>query len=429
MVQPYGPLDAEADVVPYLLEVSKALDAGTIALADAIAELDTVLASQVLDTQTQEYKDHMRDSYVRQYQTRDAARDAAQQAGQPQNGAPAGPGAPPGAGGGPIPPGPAQPGAAAQPANAPPAPNGNPGVQQPAADDLAGLHLDEFREFLQWKRSREPEADGPSAKKSKTVYPWSGLPTVDQDPDLHPNVRETRRRVLQFADDLDGAKKDLLGVSHLPEVPDSVWRTILKNEYVDLDKIHSAYTSTTDTKRKAEKIAEGVYLQTEGDAPTKHITQSTEWLPVFRVYMRAVTTAFPHRVKEFEAWETHLSRKFKIYQPTSHRGIIAAEFAARRSVFDSSSRTLFEVQLLDELLPAWVAVNGVEYGSVPKTTGTGGESSSGSRQPRRPRKSPKETPCRNWNDGRCYHPSCRYGHICSICRGDHAKSACKKTSN
>ncbi|KAG8792213.1 hypothetical protein FRC12_006791 [Ceratobasidium sp. 428] len=432
MVQAYGPLDSPDDVVPYLLRVAEALEAGNITLADATAELDDVLTSPHVADRTDDERAQMRDSYVRQYETRVARQQEGLRAGQPPDNAPAGAGgdpqAPPGAG----PPHAAAQPAGAQPNGAQPAPGGNPGDRIPDAGALAhlGVQAGDLRDFLEWKRARGSgvDANGPVAKK-QVVFPWSSLPTVDQDPDLHPNVRETRRRVLEYAEDLDGAKKDLLGVSGLPEVPDSVWRTILKNEYVDLDKIHSAYTSTVDTKRKAERIAEGVYLQTESDAPTKRITQSTDWLSVFRLYMRAATTVFPHRVREFETWESYVSRKFKLYKPPAHRGIIAAEYAARRSVFDSTSRTLFDVQLLEEMLAAWVSTDGVEYGSFPKATGAGTEGSGSGRPPKRPRKDPKETPCKNWNEGRCYYHNCRYGHICQVCRGDHAKSACKKTSN
>ncbi|KAF8602237.1 hypothetical protein BDV93DRAFT_395417, partial [Ceratobasidium sp. AG-I] len=118
-----------------------------------------------------------------------------------------------------------------------------------------------------------------------------------------------------YAEDLDATKRDLLNTSNLPTLPDSVWKSILRDEYVDLDKIYSTYNSST-----------------ESDTPTKHITTSTDWIITFRSYMRGVLVAFPHRRQELESWEELVSSKFRVYSSSSHKRVISLEAAGRRSI-------------------------------------------------------------------------------------------------
>lgn len=410
MVRSYGPLASNNDVTPYLVSVGDHLGEGKISLDDALGELAKVLASAVGIALTDQQRSDIDTSYSQQYRQRDATRVQAQQLG----------GAiPPPAGGAAQPPlRPATP-CPAQPAVDP---NGD------AARALAASQVEEFREFQAWKRARAvtPEPDT-SSKRPKR--PWHSLTAIVDDVTIHPTVRQTRTLVAEYAADLEATRTDLLCTSGLPVLPDTVWKSILKDEYVDLDKIHSSYNSSVDTRKRSEKLAEGLWLQTESDAPTKHISNSTDWIVTFRWYMRGVLVAFPHRAREFESWDDLISSKFRVYSTGAHKRIIALEAASRRAIFDSSDQCLLNAEVLERLVPAWMASEGTEFATA----------SSGSSKVDRPNKkarissgtapgsAPRST-CNNWNSKGCTYNACRYRHVCSSCGGAHTKTACTKAS-
>ncbi|KAF8595619.1 hypothetical protein BDV93DRAFT_414739, partial [Ceratobasidium sp. AG-I] len=233
---------------------------------------------------------------------------------------------------------------------------------------------------------------------------------------IHPVVRTTRQLVSEYAEDLDATKRDLLNTSNLPALPDSVWKSILKDEYVDLDKIYSTYNSSVDTRKRSEKLAEGLWLQTESDAPTKHISTSTDWIITFRSYMRGVLVAFPHRRQELESWEDLISTKFRVYSSSSHKRVISLEASGRRSIFDSNHQCLLNTEILERLVPAWMAAEGTEY------TTLGVSSSKGDRPTKKARTSTgtpsgsgSRATCNNWNSKGCTYNTCRYRHVCSTC--------------
>ncbi|CAE7157970.1 unnamed protein product [Rhizoctonia solani] len=111
---------------------------------------------------TEEQRQDTRESYT-QFGLRDRTRANTKIAGGPPQAGAAPPLAPPPALGSPPP----------APAHQPPAP-GN-------AD--ATFDADEMHEFREWRLSKTDIVDPPSKKRS---YPWSALPTVDNDTFLHP---------------------------------------------------------------------------------------------------------------------------------------------------------------------------------------------------------------------------------------------------
>ncbi|KDN33939.1 hypothetical protein RSAG8_12964, partial [Rhizoctonia solani AG-8 WAC10335] len=323
----YGPRDTRDEAVAYLTKVGDALGEGGITLTDALSELEDTLASSGFSAASDQQLQEARDSYTRQFGHRDQSRAIAQNAGAPpqqQQGNP-----------GPAPVSRDGNGAEQQPPQAEPLPI-RPAVHQPAVGTSpltdSGLEATDLREFLEWRRLRDNS--GESSTPKKRAYPWSDKLSVEDDPSLHPNVAKTRRLTIIYTKDLDTAKSTLYDVSNLPEVPDTVWKSVLKNEFVDLDKIHSAYTSVVDTKKRAEKLAEGVYIQTESDAPTKSINRDSDWLQAFRVYARAVALVFPHRVDELNAWEAVVGRKFRVFNPNVHK----TEPSSKRTFLRSSYR-------------------------------------------------------------------------------------------
>lgn len=420
MVQTYGPLNQSDDVVPYLMAVGNALGDGKITHDEAKRQLESVLTHPVLVNRTEDERNGIKESYTRQFQIRENTRAQAQrigeqqaQAQQPAGGANAPPAGPA------LPVGPAPPAGPAPP---------NPADLEPRG--AAGPTGDELREFQEWWEAHinhQPEpAPAPSNSKKR---PWHDLPTVENDATLHPVVRQTRLLVREYTEDLDATKRDLLGTSNLPTLADSIWRSILKDEYVDLDKIFTAYNSPIDTRKRSEKLAEGLWLQTESDTPSKRMASSADWLVTFRTYMRAVLVVFPHRKVEFETWEDLVSTKFRIYKTSMHRHILALEASSRRSIFDSTSRCLLDTHVLEQLEPSWVCTEGTEYAGV-------SSSASGSDRPRKkprtsggnPGSNTNRPPCNNWNGKGCTYNGCRYRHVCSSCGGEHPKSGCTKTT-
>jgi hypothetical protein len=429
----YGPLDSRDDVVAYLMGVSEALADGKINLVEAVRELDDVVDGVHCALDTEEQRDSMRAAYKRQYAQRDAARALA--AGLGAAGHSSGPGQPSGAG----------PSSSAGQSSTAPPPGGSSAPQPGGATSQSasgatpipnaalaalGLSADDIRDLQAWQRARAATPDATSSKK-RARRPWHDLTSIEDDVSVHPVVRQTRLLVREYAEDLDATKRDLLDTSNLPALPDSVWRSILKDEYVDLDKIYSIYNTSADTRKRSEKLAEGLWLQTESDAPTKHITSSADWLITFRTYMRGVLIAFPHRKAELETWEDYVSIKFRAYNAPLHKRVIALEAASRRTIFDTSSQSLFNTNVLEQLVPAWMLADGTAY-----TTVTSGASGSD-----RPRKKARTTSgasgassttrptCNNWNGKGCTYNGCRYRHVCSACGGDHTKSACTKASS
>ncbi|EUC55962.1 hypothetical protein RSOL_147850, partial [Rhizoctonia solani AG-3 Rhs1AP] len=418
MVDVYGPRETRDEAVAYLTGVGNALGEGGITLDDALSELEDTLASHGFSAASEQQLDEARESYTRQFGLRDQTRITAQNAGQQ----------PPPQPGNPAPP----PVVQRIPSEALLSRPVTPMADRAGPRANTTIFDDDYRDYLEWRRTRK-SAEEPAASK-KRPYPWLEKLTVDADPSLHPNVAKTRRLTIEYVKDLDAAKSTLYDVSNLPAVPDAVWKSVLKNEFVDLDKIHSAYTSVVNTKKHAEKLVEGIYIQTESDTPTKSIARDSDWLQSFRLYSRAVALVYPHRVDELNAWESAMGEKFRVFNPNVHKSLFRAEAAARRKIFDSTSQTLFDTHVLEVLVPAWISPDGQEHSSSANGSGSSlrqgaGRSQSGTSKRPQVRKGSSPQICITWNSGTCKQPdNCRYRHVCLGCSGDHPKINCPKTS-
>ena len=159
------------------------------------------------------------------------------------------------------------------------------------------------------KRRREPSEDEddeePECKCQidQSLFPFAvGGEMASLSSDLRKSLKLKRNYLL----DLSFTKQCILGHPDCPDIPEVLWKDILQEAYIDLDKILSAEYSVVGDHRGTIKL--GQYeLVSAPTKPSRHIKTHGEWTIAWGKYQLAVVFAFPHRSRELQQYFAAIS--------------------------------------------------------------------------------------------------------------------------
>ncbi|QRV73719.1 hypothetical protein RhiJN_01733 [Ceratobasidium sp. AG-Ba] len=236
--------------------------------------------------------------------------------------------------------------------------------------------------------------------KAVQVGSPSGL--FDQTPDiddLPSNVQLTYNLVDQYIQNLYKTKNALFKLPSFPRLPDDVWTDILTNRFVDIGRIHRAYTMSTKN-----------YV----------IATFEDWYISFEAYEEGVCLAFPHRKEEFNAWRNSILKLFGTQSENQHIYVIRMESFHRQLIFDQHKRCLDDEKSLGDLYSSFAAPSEAIPTTIPSPTLKERIAKS---EPKRER---TMGICRKWNTEGCpFRDNCKYKHVCKKCHSEeHIAKAC-----
>ncbi|KAJ3727827.1 hypothetical protein C8R42DRAFT_573013 [Lentinula raphanica] len=245
--------------------------------------------------------------------------------------------------------------------------------------------------------------------------------TLDSLPHLREKVGSTgdqhidetlrTRKVYLKEQNLD-ALVDLFQSQSLPEpLPRTIWKLILKDEYVSFEKLFAGIDPSYDHQDEGKDFGAGYTLvKTDHLSAKKPVVSESDWNRAFDAWRNGVIQAYPHRRDELVNYGQGISHLFRNFAHDPSIPIRADHEVRERyhkSPFrlDDGNRTQAAVMAL---------VHRTSVGVRSKRPSDAGPSSRSSKRS-------SGAICLNWNGARCDDPCVngrRHG-TCSVCSGKH----------
>jgi len=272
------------------------------------------------------------------------------------------------------------------------------------------------------RRSESPSTRTSTKRRSpdETLFAWLANDEADTTV-LTASQELTRKLVQNHVLDLKASKRMVLASKRVPEFPDSEWNNVLAGKAVNLDAVFSGLYSTVTDNRAIENIGD-LELHFGATKPAKTVETHGDWVIAWRIAFKATRFIFPHRETELEEYNDYITSYFASILPSTHSKVLNLDRAIRKHVGSVNNVSLNEF-------------NKFRYLETRHLQGHGaGESSTCSNEKTKQKDSPawrKADPCRLWNEGKCRYQasSCKYRHICELCRGPHQRESCPDEKN
>ncbi|KAJ7211393.1 hypothetical protein GGX14DRAFT_362632, partial [Mycena pura] len=258
------------------------------------------------------------------------------------------------------------------------------------------------------------------AKFDPASVAWGGeadrfLESISYSPQHLAVVRQVESYSLDIKETLR-----LLSVSlSKPSFPETLWKEVLLDRFVDLDVI-VANRFATEPDEPHRLLLGDHQLEIKKPKVVSRVSNHGEWILAFRIYERAVNFAFKHRRDELETYSNHIQDLFASWHPSLHHRIINYDRAARNLIGQSHSLLFSDTQQLRPCENAHLSAGGIfSLSGLSQRPDSRGKD-------KRPSKRPENGDiCRNYNHGRCERGrDCRYKHACLGCKGAHTIGDC-----
>ena len=193
-------------------------------------------------------------------------------------------------------------------------------------------------------------------------------------------------------------------------IPQSIWRSIVQDHYVDFEKLFASMDKGYDHNDEPRDFGGGYTLVKKEQATAKcSLRSESDWARVFGAWSSAVVLVYRHCSSELQAYHRMVTDLFRAV-PHDSSSAIAFDLEAcdryAKSPFRMDNWSQLNVPLLARMFQGTSS-------SLKKHSNPVPSSSSPSKH--------SLVPCRNWNMGICDTPcpnGCRHG-ICSECEGQH----------
>ncbi|KIK61196.1 hypothetical protein GYMLUDRAFT_43273 [Collybiopsis luxurians FD-317 M1] len=238
------------------------------------------------------------------------------------------------------------------------------------------------------------------AKQDPSQFGWAAASLIHLStlPQRHRNVIAA---VQNYSVNIDAAIENIEASCCNPIFPRELWKTVLKDEYVELTEVFALVSA---------------YHSTDASRPVKEIQNEVDWRCAWRATADATAFAFPGRKRELEKYEKHIQGLFDNHIEGVHRNILLYDRALRVFIGLRSGILYddFDHRDCPDFRTIYLSPTGVWF-QQPSVT-------SSSRLSVRARKKSKEV-CRRYNHTSC--TGCDRKHICSICsRPGHGAHSC-----
>ena len=192
-------------------------------------------------------------------------------------------------------------------------------------------------------------------------------------------------------------------------IPRSVWRKILRDEFVDFERLYGSTDRNYSHKDDHEEFAGGFVLTRKEQVYSKKLVRTeADWTRIFSAWEAGVLLLYPHRVYELQKYRRTI---IDLFRATPFKPTIAIYFDIEvrdryaRSPFRLDDRDQLQVPLLAQLFRGSASYNKRDLDSDPTSAS----------QKR------ATVPCQNWNLGFCDDPcpNHRKHGFCCECGGQH----------
>ncbi|KAJ3964402.1 hypothetical protein EV361DRAFT_812167 [Lentinula raphanica] len=192
-------------------------------------------------------------------------------------------------------------------------------------------------------------------------------------------------------------------------LPVSLLRLIVKDRFVDFDKVYAALVSFSSSTYDDSRDFGSEYKLVQKDQVLKSVpvTSESQWLRVFDAWTAPLLKVYPHRKIELETYKSQIMEYFRSspYDPSvTIRVDKEARQKAANTPFDLGNPESFHTLLLKELLSTRKRPSGSSSSASP------------------PSSKRRDTPCILWNfEKRCSEPcpnNRKHGY-CSECGEQH----------
>ncbi|KAJ7171675.1 hypothetical protein C8R43DRAFT_874837 [Mycena crocata] len=231
---------------------------------------------------------------------------------------------------------------------------------------------------------------------------------------LTPAHEDVLRQVEFHSEDLKETVRDLLNTFHAPALPESLWKHVLLDRFVDFDTILTGSFSI-DAEEPQQLVLGDSHVEIKKPKLVTKITTHGQWINAFRTFEDAVNFAFSGRHNELRAYWGHINDLFSTRNPSLHGRIINYDRAARNFVGQRRDILLNEFAKFRHVQDAHLLDGGIAV--TPAYPPSGGSSKTkGPGSGGKGRKRSQEI-CRNYNRGQCKLDTCNYQHVCLECHG------------
>ncbi|THH15239.1 hypothetical protein EUX98_g9496 [Antrodiella citrinella] len=264
------------------------------------------------------------------------------------------------------------------------------------------------------KRERVGDVgDDEQEPKRKKQVNEALLPFLSQNSvPLSPELEETLRLKENYTRDIAQCKQLVLAQPCAPELPDVVWDPILKNGYVDLNKIFTGYYSTSGDARQSHKFGD-LELYTEQIKTDRTITQHGHWTIAWTKYVEGVLFTYPHRGWELRTYGEYINNTFAAVRDGEQQKVINYERAVRTMVGRRNDLLLTDFSRFNHLYTMHVNSSGAGSSTGASQAQGGGRRANSATGGVR---SFSNEICKRWNAGKCGEArACKYRHVCLKC--------------
>ncbi|KAJ3831735.1 hypothetical protein F5878DRAFT_549153, partial [Lentinula raphanica] len=267
--------------------------------------------------------------------------------------------------------------------------------------------------------------DDDDAPQDKSDFGWAAESFINLAvmSDRHKKVL---KKIKNYKKNIYGAVESIEQCGNVPPFPSKLWRTILRDEYIDLAEVHAMVAARHNpiaVAPPANAFAEALqFTSFARPADTKAITDMFAWTRAWLATANAVAFAFPNRREELNSYTLHIHQLFEDYHPSMHGSILLYDRAVRQLI--GTRRDL----LFDETAHTDIARFRTIYldsGGIHSRTAAAAGSSSQAQGSGKTRNRSKEV-CRRFNRGEC--DGCERKHICASCgESGHGANSCGKS--
>ncbi|TFY77495.1 hypothetical protein EWM64_g6516 [Hericium alpestre] len=281
--------------------------------------------------------------------------------------------------------------------------------KEPSGPDVQPVSRKRFHE----DKGLADRADGGKRRLDESIIPFMRDGASAR---LNKQLRDTLRLKENYTRNLDSAKQLVISNPEVPEFPQALWKDVLANNFIDLDKVLSGEYSTTGDPKVVEKFGDTGYAFMAGDLkPSKAVRSHGEWTIAWESYTEAVLFAYPHRQKELRVYSAEITRLFCATTLDFADRVIQFDCTARSRVSKSNQLLLSDLGNFSDLSISHFSSAGAGASKpAPKMPALGNRSND---------------VCRRFNEGVCVSRTCKYRHSCFNCKAcDHGANSCGKAS-
>ncbi|KAJ7505065.1 hypothetical protein B0H11DRAFT_1709243 [Mycena galericulata] len=262
------------------------------------------------------------------------------------------------------------------------------------------------------------------AKRSKTdasSFVWrSRAQEFLESMVLTPEHQDLLQQIEIYSRDLKGAVCDLLNAFDIPALPETQWKNVLSDRFMDFDTILTS-SFAVELEEPQQLVLGDSHVEIKKPKMVAKVSTHGQWINAFRTYEEAINFAFNGRARELRTYWNHINDLFSSQHSSLHPRIINYDRAARVFVGQRRDILLSEVNKFRHIQDAHLLDGGIAV--TPAGPSNGGNKS---KPPTGKMKKRTQEICRNYNYGRCRLANdCNYKHACLECNGGgHPASEC-----